>query len=137
MADFGPNSTAVARFLERIQSLEEGDALALTAAWKAGDERARHRATEAVQRAARDAGRIEALEEAQAAVGSWSNGWAERTAPGPIEAGDVVLADVMREAIPPLIDAAGAIVVGDLIDPGDFETLAGPWRGVEGGAPRP
>ena len=52
------------------------------------------------------------------------------TAPGPLEAGDDLRADVMRGAIPPLVDAVSAIVVDGLIDPEDAEALSGPWRAV-------
>jgi len=133
MADFGPNSTAVARFLDRVRSLEEGDALALSAAWKAIDDRARRRTWQTVKEAARRAGRTAALEEAQAAIASWSNSWSPLTAPGPLEAQDDLRADVMRGAIPPLVDAVSAIVVDGLIDPEDAEALSGPWRAVEEG----
>lgn len=130
VADFGPNRTAVASFLERIRTVNEGDALALAAAWKAGNTRRRRSAWHAARRAARGAGRGSALEAARAAIMSWSNARSPIAGYGIPSAGEM-RAQIMRGAAPALVDAVSALVVGGLIDGGDFEALYGPWRSVD------
>lgn len=132
MADFGPNATAVAGFLERIRDVNEGDALALAAAWEAADAQRRRSAWRAARHAARSAGRTGALEAAQSAIMTWSNAWSPIAAYGNPGAGaGQMRAQIMRGAVPALVDAVCALVVGGLIDGADFEALYGPWRSVD------
>jgi hypothetical protein len=137
MADFGPNRDAVEGFLNRLRDMDQGQALALAAAWKAADERQRRLSWRAVRRAARAAKNERALRDAQSAVMDWSNSWTPIPMYGYPGTGVLAedLAQVMREAVPPLVDAVSALVMGGLIDGDDFEVLYGPWRSVEEGAP--
>jgi hypothetical protein len=136
MADFGPNSDAVESFLERLREVDKGQALALAAAWNAADEPRRRLAWRAVRRAARASTDKRALRDAQSAVMDWSNSWTPIPMYGYPGTGVLAedLAQVMREAVPALVDAVSALVVGGLIDGTDFETLYGPWRSVDDGA---
>jgi hypothetical protein len=136
MADFGPNRDAVESFLERLRDVDQGQALALAASWKAADESRRRLAWRAVRRAARAAKGERALKDAQSAVMDWSNSWTPIPMYGYPGTGVLAedLAQVMRDAVPPLVDAVSALVVGGLIDSADFEVLYGPWRSVDEGA---
>jgi hypothetical protein len=138
MADFGPNATAVASFLERLRDVDQGEALALAAAWNTGDEPRRRVAWRAVRRAARASASDRALRDAQSAIMDWSNSWSPLVyygTPGSAMGG-AAQAQVIRDAVPALVDAVSALVVGGLIDGTDFETLYGPWRSVDEGASR-
>ena len=137
MADFGQNEDAVLSFLDRIAALDEGDALALAAAWEAADDRRRRLAWRAVRHAARDGGRVRALGDAQSAIVSWSNSWSPVMFTLGAGIGGQYQADATRRAVPALVDAVSALVVGGLIDGPDFEALYGPWRSVDEGASEP
>jgi hypothetical protein len=138
MADFGPNRDAVGSFLERLRDVDQGQALALAAAWKAADEAQRRLAWRAVRRAAHGPAGERALRDAQSAVMDWSNSWTPIPMYGYPGTGVVAqdLAQVMRDAVPALVDAVSALVVGGLVDGDDFETLYGPWRSVDEEAAR-
>ena len=137
MADFGPNHDAVESFLERLRDVDQGQALALAAAWRAADESRRRLAWRAVRRAARGAEGERALKNAQSAVMDWSNSWTPIPMYGYPGTGVLAedLAQVMREAVPALVDAVSALVVGGAIDGDDFDALFGPWRSVDEGEP--
>jgi len=116
--------------------VDEGEALALAAAWESAEEQRRRLAWKAVRRAARSANRGRALKAAQSNITTWSNRWSPLVAygnPGALVGGDV-RAEVMRRAVPALVDAVSALVVGGLIDAADFEALYGPFRSVDEGA---
>lgn len=130
MSGYGPNAEAVETFLERIRGLEDGDALRLAAAWQAGDEPRRRLAWRRLRRAAREGRREGGLRAAQSAIADWANASSPLVYTGFAPALES-RAQVMRGAIPPLIDAVSALVMGGLIDGEDFETLYGPFRAMD------
>ena len=66
---------------------------------------------------------------------TWSNAWSPIAAYGNPGAGaGQMRAQIMRSAVPALVDAVSALVVGGLIDAADFEALYGPFRSVDEGA---
>ena len=82
--------------------------------------------------AARRGGRERELGAAQREVTRWVNTWFS----GGFEiAGygrDVTPAEAAVKAAPAVLDAIGALVVGDLLSTDDLETLIGPWRELTG-----
>lgn len=132
MSAFGPNAAAVESFLERIGDLDEGAALRLEAEWQGADERRRRLAWRALRRAARQAGREGAVEAAQSAIADWSQERSPLIYTVGFGAAGEYRADVMRKAVPALVDAISALVVGGLIGGEEFEALYGPFRAVDG-----
>jgi hypothetical protein len=126
--EFGPNQAAVDAFLERLEMVDDGQALLLASL--AGDDPERRRAREAMVAAARHSARERELGAAQDEVERWMNVWFSG---GPQLAGygrDISSAEAAAGAAPAVLDAIGALVVKDLLQPDDLETLIGPWNEV-------
>jgi hypothetical protein len=121
-------------FLRTMSGLDQGGLLELGAepspAEAADREAARTAAREAVAR--RGLGRE--LEDVAAEILRWSTVggagsgvYSFASAPG-----DLLLADLRRQAVPALMDVAVAFVLGDALDPSTRETLLARWQGVTG-----
>ena len=132
MEGYGPNDVDVLRFLERVSNLTVVEARRLASIRAASDDPGGERAERLVRRAALMAGRTEELESAQAAIRAWSKFWGvpwfgrsrrvywDRRV-------SVADAKAMAAAMPALIEAIGAIVVRDVLEPSDFDVLLEPW----------
>ena len=124
--EFGRNQAQVDELLERLEKVDRGQALFLGG--MGGADPARSRARLAVLDAARRGGRERELRAAQQEVARWLNTWFS----GGFEiAGygrDITPAQAAVDASPLVLDAVGALVVGDLLSTDDFEILIGPWR---------
>jgi len=136
MSAFGPNTAAVETFLERIADLDQGEALRLAAEWQGADERRRRLAWRALRRAAREARRTGAVEAAQSAIADWSNERSPLVYTVGFGTAGEFQADILRKAVPALVDAISALVVGGIIDGDEFEALYGPFRAVDEGQAR-
>jgi hypothetical protein len=127
--EFGPNQDRVDAVLARLESVDYGEALLLASlASDASDDPDRARARDAVREAARRGGRDKALRAAQDEVRRWVNRWYSG---GPQISGygrDITPAQAALDAAPAVLDAVGAMVVGDLLPAEDVETLMGPWQ---------
>ena len=127
----GPNGEEVAALIERasrlstpeIVALEAARAAARAAAWFA----APGAAWTAARAAALDAARAAALDAARAAAWAAARAAVRAAAPEPPTWEDVPAgASAARSA-------AHALVVRDVLDPGAFDVLYGPWREAVGG----
>lgn len=139
MEEYGPNDGQVLRFLEQVSNLTVAQARRLVEARSQSTDPGGERAERAVRRAALMSDRTDALEAAQAAIGAWGRSWGvpwfgrsrrvywDRH----VSVGD---AAAQAAAMPALLDAIGALVVHDLLDPSEFETLMGPWLAATSGA---
>ena len=127
--EFGPNQDHVDGLFARLEMVDYGQALRLASlAADSAEDPDRHRAREAVLDAARRGGRERELRTAQDEVKRWVNTWFSG---GPQLAGygrDITPAEAAVNAAPAVLDAVGALVVGDLLSPDDVETLTGPWN---------
>jgi hypothetical protein len=74
------------------------------------------------------------LERVGAEIVRWSGvGGAGSGVYAPVSApGDLLLADLRRQALPALLDAAMALALGDALDPASRETLLVRWQLVTG-----
>ena len=126
--EFGPNQDEVDAMLERLDRVTHEMAMFLgTFDPDAPEHRA---AREAMRRAAIGSGREKQLRAAQREVEAWVNRW---FAGGPQIAGygrDITPAEAAARAAPAVLDAVGATVVADLLEPNDLEALVAPWRAV-------
>lgn len=123
--EFGPNQDDVDAVLARLQSVDYGEALVLASL--AGDVGGRTAARAAMVGLARSSGREKALRAAEEEVRLWVNRW---YAGGPQISGygrDISPAEAARDAAPVIMDAVGAMVVGDLLPADEVDTLTGPW----------
>ena len=126
--EFGPNQDDVDQLLERLERVEQNQALFL--AGFGADDPARHRARGAVREAARAAGRERQLKAAQDEVTRWMNTWFSGGFQISGYGRDETPAQAAVAAAPMVLDAIGALVMKDLISADDFASLTGPWRGL-------
>lgn len=106
--------------------MDQGQALFL--AGLGGDDPARSRARDAMLEAAKRGGRRRELRRAQDEVTHWVSLWFSGGYQISGYGRDITPAQAAVDAAPLVLDAVGALVVGDLLSTEDFETLIGPWR---------
>jgi hypothetical protein len=124
--EFGPNQAQVDELLERLERVDHGQALFL--AGLAGDDPGRRRAREAMLAAARRGGRERQLRAAQDEVTRWVNTWFSGGYEISAYGRDITPAQAAVGAAPVVLDAIGALVVRDLLEPDAIESLTGPWQ---------
>jgi hypothetical protein len=128
-SEFGPNQERVDDLLERLETVDQGQALFLASL--AGDDSSRRQARSAVLAAARGSGRQKELDAAQREVTRWVNTWFSGGFQLSGYGRDVTPGEAAVGAAPVILDAVGALVMADRISPEDFETLIGPWRELD------
>lgn len=133
--EFGPNQGQVDALLERLETVDQGQALFL--ANLAGDDPERHAAREAMIAAARRGHRERELHDAQHEVTRWVNMWFTGGFQISGYGRDVTPGEAAVGAAPVILDAVGGLVVRDLLADVDFETLIGPWRMLDSKEPPP
>lgn len=131
-SEFGPNEKAVDALLERLETVDHGQALFLASL--AGDDGERSSARRRLLEAARRAGRQRELDAAQREVTRWVNTWFSGGYQLSGYGRDVTPGEAAVGAAPVVLDAVGALVARDLIPPDDFDALIGPWRELDGAA---
>ena len=127
--EFGPNQGEVDALLERLETVEQNQALLLAGLSQADP--ALHAARQAMLEAARRGGREAQLDRAQKEVTRWVNTWFTGGFPISGYGRDISPAEAAVKASPVVLDAVGALVVRDLLRPEDFETLIGRWRELD------
>lgn len=125
-AEFGPNQEQVDALLARLDFLNQEEAMFLASF--DSDDSQRRRARDAMRRAAVTGGRGKELEAAQRKVEAWVDRWFAGGSQVSGYGRDVTPAEAAARAAPPVLDAVGALVVGDLLPPDTFEVLTLPWR---------
>jgi hypothetical protein len=127
--EFGPNQDEVDALLERLETVDHGQALLLASL--ARDDVATDAARDAMLDAARRGGREAQLERAQREVTRWVNTWFSGGFQLSGYGRDITPAQAATDAAPVVLDAISALVVRDLLSPEDFEALIGPWRELD------
>lgn len=127
--EFGPNQEQVDQALARLEMVDYGQALLLASLADDGAaDPERHQARSAMLEAARRGGREKELRTAQDEVQRWVNLWFSGGPQISAYGRDITPAEAAVHAAPVVLDAVGALVVGDLLSPDDLETLTGPWN---------
>jgi hypothetical protein len=134
--EFGPNTLAVVDFINRLWLLSPDQVTRLVSAWQETPTEDLEAAHEALH------GLVEEDEEwrddvrrAQEQITPWLNGGRlMETASFLGQTGQSVTRSM---AGPALADAVAALVVGDLLEPEDAQTLYGPWFNLVGAPPLP
>ncbi len=129
--EFGPNQRHVDELLERLKTVDQGQALFL--AGLGGDDPALRGAREAMLEAAKRGGRERELRAAQKEVTRWVNTWFSGGFQISGYGRDITPAQAAVDASPVVLDAVGAQVVFDLLSAEDLEALMGPWNELVGG----
>lgn len=129
--EFGPNQAQVDALFERLEAVDQGQALLL--ANLAGDDPARRHARGAVLEAARRSGREKQLKRAQLEVTRWVNTWFSGGFQLSGYGRDITPGEAAVHAAPVVLDAVGALVVRDLLEADDLDALIGPWRELDAG----
>jgi hypothetical protein len=124
--EFGPNQDDVDQLLERLERVDQNQALFLASF--GGEDPARDRARRALRETARSASRERQLKAAQDEVTQWVNMWFSGGFQLSGYGRDVTPAQAAVGAAPMVLDAIGALVMRDLLSPDDLEALAGPWQ---------
>jgi hypothetical protein len=120
----------LAEFLRILPHLETADLMAMSAAYDQADEAARNTARAAASAAARQRRLMDQLGELQGSIIQWAGSSISQSGVMTLEAvfqTDQMLGDVRRQAMPPLLDAATALLLGDALEPGAREALLEPW----------
>lgn len=127
----GPNSDAVVALFRRLAGVGPVAAARLASAWRGVPRSGRDRAHSAAQAAAVAGGRRDAARTAQEQALAWLD--------QPLRLIDALSgqgvsmgatrdeAQLQREAMPAVLDAVAAVVLGDLLTPADVAALYGPW----------
>lgn len=129
--EFGPNQAQVDALLERLEAVDQGQALLL--ANLASDDPARRHARQVMLEAARRAGREKELKRAQQEVTRWVNTWFSGGFQISGYGRDITPGEAAVHAAPVVLDAVGALVVRDLLEADDLDALIGPWRELDAG----
>lgn len=124
--EFGPNQDQVDQLLERLESVDQNQALFLASF--DSDESTRRRARKALRTAAEAAGRKRQLKAAQDEVTRWVNTWFSGGFQLSGYGRDITPAQAAVGAAPVVLDAIGALVLRDLLSADDVEALTGPWQ---------
>ncbi len=123
---YGPNTALVTEFLARLGELSGDQARDLAAAWKRqprGDLRQAH---DAVQKLAAE---DETWRNQVLAAQKATTAWPKELPLGvdPASRRGAVIVETLTSALPPAVDAVTALVLADLLETEDAETLYRPW----------
>lgn len=119
----------LAEFLRVLPHLEGADLMAMTATYQNADVEARDAARVAASVAARKRGLLDELGQLQGSIIQWAGSDISRSSAMTL-AGvrpDQVLGDLRLQAVPPLLDAATALLLGDALEASAREALLDPW----------
>jgi hypothetical protein len=131
VGEFGPNGTLVDELLSRLWMLTPEQVGRMIGGWQNIDRGELKAAHDAVKEIAEDDSEIrKQLVAAQSKITPWVNG--ARSSEQNVFLGAAGQRDSRGMAGPALADAVSALVVGDLLDPFDAETLYSAWFSVVG-----
>ena len=120
----------LAEFLRILPHLETADLMAMSATYQQADVDAREAARVAASAAARNRRLMDELGELQGSIIQWAGSSISQSGVMTLEAifqTDQMLGDVRRQAVPPLLDTATALLLGDALEPSAREALLEPW----------
>ena len=122
---------ALDTLFDRLFRMSDAELRILRLAWEDESQEERARAWASARPLLDDPARAELLERARSALATWVNSYLSATA---IEYGSFLInpgsgmnpSEVRRGAIPPVMDAAVAIIAGDELEPSEREVLLAP-----------
>ncbi len=117
-------------FLQTLPELDRGELLALSAAYRSSDAQDRDAARAVVREVVDRLRCAPTLDSVEQEILHWAetegagSGVYAFATPG----GDLLLADLRKQAAPALLDAAAVLVVGNALDAVSRRVLLAPWR---------
>ena len=119
----------LAEFLRILPHLEAADLLEISAAYQQADAEARERARAAASAVARKRRLMDQLGELQGSIIQWAGSDMPQSSVFTFleVRPNQMLGDVRVQAVPPLLDAATALLLGDSLEAGAREALLEPW----------
>jgi hypothetical protein len=133
--EFGPNTDLVRQFLAKLDELSPDHLAELTAFWSGQSKTDLRQAHRAMQELAKEdetwRGQVKA---AQDQITTWTNGTQTARVPW-VPRQDRALStevEVKAAALPPVIDAVSALVLADLLEPEDAQSLYAAWEATVG-----
>jgi hypothetical protein len=123
---------ALADFAADVDRLQDGELLFLRSAWEGQRGPEQEKAWEAVQDALATSGREREAEDLEVGLVRWSGSMSRPIGYTSImgTTGIHLDSDLRRRALPPLRDAAHALLLEDIISTEAFATLIGPWQAL-------
>jgi hypothetical protein len=119
----------IEEFMRILPHLDSGELMAISAAYHDADAEARVAARAAASTAARKRNLMDELGRVQGSIIQWAGSDISRA--GAFTFADVrpdqMLGDIRVQAVPPLLDAATALLLGDALDQGAHDALLEPW----------
>jgi hypothetical protein len=129
--EFGPNSNSVIDFMNRLWLITPEQVGRLVSGWQDAQREELKIAHEAIQEIAAESSECrEQVRAAQDKLGPWLNSGRMAETAGIL--GQTGQGESRKMAGPALADAVAALVLGDLLDPADAETLYAPWFNLMG-----
>lgn len=121
-------------FLQALPELDRGELLGLSAAYAAGSVQDREAARAAVRATVDRAACGPALAGVEREILHWAETQGARSGAYTFAspAGDLLLADLRKQALPALLDAAAVIALGDALDAASGRVLMAPWHLLRG-----
>jgi hypothetical protein len=114
--EFGPNTPLLMDMFERLRGLTIDDLVKIERVWKATDREDRKAAHRAVEEAVReDRAWRDQVKVAQEQVVKWAS-----------------VREGRQDFVPPLVDCVAALVLADILEPEDAQTLYEPWAAAVG-----
>jgi hypothetical protein len=130
-SEFGPNSNEVVDFMNRLWLLAPEQIGRLVTGWQDAARDELKIAHEAIQEIADENPECrEQVRAAQEKLAPWLNSGRVAETAGIL--GQTGQGDMRKMAGPALADAIAALVLGDLLEPADAETLYAPWYNIMG-----
>ena len=130
-SEFGPNSNEVVDFMNRLWLLAPEQIGRLVTGWQDAPRDELKIAHEAIQEIADENSECrEQVRAAQEKLAPWLNSGRVAETSGIL--GQTGQGDMRKMAGPALADALAALVLGDLLEPADAETLYAPWYNIMG-----
>ena len=115
-------------FMRLLPHLDAADLMSISAAYQQADGAGRDAARAAASTVAKARGRIEELGRLQGSIIQWAGSDISRSSAVTLEAlqTNPMLGDVRVQAVPPLLDAATALLLGSALPEEDREALLEP-----------
>lgn len=119
---------ALDAFYDELAEITSFDSHAMVAAWGAIEPAERTTAWQLVREETKSTGREDLLDEARESVLRWSRGIGlEGSAYSLTQGDDLSSAEARNQALPPVLDAAAAVILRDRLPAEAFDVLYAPW----------
>jgi hypothetical protein len=128
----GLDEAALDRFFTLLDHLDQSRLMQLQAMARVANRAERDEAWKEVRRAAEANGLLDAIQQVRDRVFQWAGRGTNVPPLQPVPVDFEMLVTTRMGAAGPLVDAAAAIALGDLLDEASREILVGPWLAVTG-----